>query len=232
LLLYGGGAVSTECLAAFADAAGGREASIVLIPTANCGFGGGANDDAATQVLREHGFAHIQVLHTRDPEEANSSTFVDVLRTADGVWISGGGTECLVAPYLDTLLQEELAGVLARGGIVAGTSAGAIGLDSYFEVRLGEPRGFIEFEGFGLMRNTSIAAHTDRRPEALSDLVHITETQLPGMLGIGLDEATYVLVRGDTLTVEGNGSVHVVSCNSRTQLRRGGTYDLRRRRTD
>jgi len=47
------------------------------------------------------------------------------------VWLSGGNAGRLAQAYLDTLTQRELIGVLQRGGVIGGNSAGAIIQGSY-----------------------------------------------------------------------------------------------------
>ena len=47
---------------------------------------------------------------------------------AGGVWIPGGGARILENTYRGTLVARELGALLARGGVVAGDSAGAIAI--------------------------------------------------------------------------------------------------------
>jgi cyanophycinase-like exopeptidase len=62
------------------------------------------------------GARHVTILHTRDRNVANSESFVSVLRTARGVWISGGGARLLETTYRDTLVARELRALLAPAG--------------------------------------------------------------------------------------------------------------------
>ena len=75
--------------------------------------------------------AEIQILHTRLRHVADTEQFVRPLRSADAVWLSGGNAGRLADAYLDTRVVEELRAVVARGGVVAGESAGAIIQGSY-----------------------------------------------------------------------------------------------------
>ena len=69
--------------------------------------------------------ASVTVLHTRSREQANNPAFVKPLTKASGVWISGGDQSRLMAAYHDTLVEKELQRLLARGGVIGGTSAGS-----------------------------------------------------------------------------------------------------------
>src|SRR5205823_5049712 len=80
--------------------------------------------------LEGKGAERVIVLHTRDREVANSEEFAKVLRTASGVWIPGGGARILENTYRGTRVAQELKALLARGGVIAGDSAGAIALGS------------------------------------------------------------------------------------------------------
>ena len=67
----------------------------------------------------------VRVLHTRDRVVANSPDFTRVIDSARGVWISGGRQGRLLDAYKGTTTEQSLHAVLARGGVIAGTSAGA-----------------------------------------------------------------------------------------------------------
>jgi hydrogenase maturation protein HypF len=65
------------------------------------------------------GFKNITMLHTRDPQTANTEAFVKPISCARGVWFTGGRQWRLADAYLNTLVQEELFGLLSRGGVIA-----------------------------------------------------------------------------------------------------------------
>jgi cyanophycinase len=112
----------------------------------------------------------------------------------------------LADAYLDTLTQKEIAAVLARGGVVGGSSAGAIIQGSY-TVR-GRPDKPILMaksheRGFGFLRNVAINPHlTEQKREA--ELVNVIDAY-PKLLGIGLDEKAALVVSGDRFEVIGEG---------------------------
>ena len=79
----------------------------------------------------QKGFKHVTVLHTRDRKEANSSAFTEPLKSAAGVWFSGGRQWRHADSYLDTKTHKAFLELLDRGGVIAGSSAGATIQGSY-----------------------------------------------------------------------------------------------------
>ena len=81
LIVAGGGRLGDEIASRFLELAGGPEASIVLIPTAD----GKETYDANApdnDFLKAAGFRHVIVLHTKDRKVANSKSFVEPIRHA------------------------------------------------------------------------------------------------------------------------------------------------------
>jgi cyanophycinase len=192
----------------FLELAGGADARIVVIPTA------GEQDEypddwAGLRPLREAGARHITVLHTRDPRVADTERFAAPLRTATGVWIPGGRQWRLADAYLGTRTLRELKGVLERGGVVGGSSAGASIQPSYM-VR-GAPEGNHIMmargheQGFGLLANAAVDQHLLARGRQ-NDLLEVVRAH-PGLLGIGLDEGTAIVVQRDRAAVLGRSLV-------------------------
>ena len=67
----------------------------------------------------------VQVLHTRERTVANADSFVAPLRSATGVYLVAGNAGRYAEAYLGTRTQTELMALLARGGVIFGSSAGA-----------------------------------------------------------------------------------------------------------
>jgi len=149
------------------------------------------------------------VLHTRNRDEADSESFTQVLRQATGVWIPGGRQWRLVDSYLNTRVHAELRGVLERGGVVGGTSAGA-SIQAEFLVR-GDPATNQIIvspdyeEGFGFLTGTAVDQHLLTRARE-NDLWVVLQRR-PDLLGIGLDEGTALVVTGDRAEVIGTSDV-------------------------
>ncbi|MBL9187569.1 MAG: cyanophycinase [Opitutaceae bacterium] len=231
LLVVGGGSMA-KLWPVFLELAGGNDAPIVVIPTAGENITG---DDSAVKALRALGVARVVQLHTRDPKEADTEVFTAPLRAARGAWISGGRQWRLADAYLGTRTQRELFALLARGGVIGGSSAGATIQGSYL-VR-GAPSGNRIMMspghevGFGFLRGTAIDQHVDTRQRA-EDLRPVLRAH-PALLGIALDEATALIVRGDRADIVGAGSVRFFAAPEAPAilLRAGATYDLAARKT-
>jgi cyanophycinase len=209
LVIVGGGLRDQAIVERFIQLAGGPDAPIVVIPTAG-------DDEQYDQYwgglaqLKAAGARNLTVVHTRDRNVANSTSFVVPLKTARGVFFPGGRQWRLADAYLNTLTQTELKNVLARGGVIGGTSAGATILGSYLvrgdtrsnTIMMGDHE-----VGFGFVRSTAIDQHLLRRNRQF-DLVAVIEKH-PELLGIGLDENTAIVVRGDTAEVIGQSYVAI-----------------------
>lgn len=233
LILYGGGDLSDGILQEFEDQIGGADAKIVAITTAACWAEINHLDEGYLGYLVSHGFTNIEVLHTRDVNVANSQEFSAVLDGARGVWIGGGGPECLLAPYLHTRLHNSLRDFLNDGGVIAGTSAGAMVLGSYYQANHGDPvrTGRVEFEAFGFIKNLTIAGHIDTYEKGFEEQVlSVIDNYYPGLLGIGIEENTAVTVKRDEIAVTGSGVAKVYDGQALVILRDGETYDIARRR--
>src|SRR4029450_5426071 len=155
LVIVGGGGVGAALLTRFFDLAGGRDAPLVVIPTAN-GAESYPPDWPGLKMFKDFGVTNITVLHTNARTVADSEAFVKPITTARAVWFPGGRQWRLVDSYLHTRTQREVARVLERGGVVGGSSAGASILSSYM-VRGAHENNYIMMapgyeDGFGLIK--------------------------------------------------------------------------------
>lgn len=222
LVIVGGGMRDPAILARFLALAGGPEAPIVVIPTA------GGGDDygpywAGLAPFREAGARRLTVLHTYDPAVANTDAFVAPLREARGVWFTGGRQWRLADAYLHTKVHDALLDVLARGGVIGGSSAGATIQGAYLArgdtrtntVMMGDHE-----EGFAFLKHTAIDQHLLRRNRQF-DLIEVIRAH-PDLLGLGLDEDTAIVVQGDRFEVIGQSYVAVY--DARHTLDGGGLF--------
>jgi cyanophycinase len=215
LVIVGGGQLGPEIINQFVALAGGKDAEVVVIPTAaeNDADGNDPVDPKRTAqtFTRVFGFKNVSVLHTRDRAEADSDAFVAPLKKAKAVWFDGGRQWRLVDAYAGTKAQREIEAVLARGGVIGGSSAGATIQGSYL-VRGAREGNHIMMakgyeEGFAYLRGVAIDQHILPRKRA-DDLVQVIDAH-PELLGLGIDEATAVVVEGDRFEVIGRGVVGI-----------------------
>ncbi len=162
-LVIDGGGQDPASVRAFVALAGGPDAEYVLIPTATEAEPDAADLERGRKAFeRAFGVSHVTVLHTRDRAVADSEAFAAPLKTATGVWFGGGRQWRLVNSYMGTRTQREIEGVLARGGVVGGSSAGATIQGSYL-VR-GAARGQRDHNGQGLRGGVRLPPRRGHRP--------------------------------------------------------------------
>ena len=210
----GGGLVGPEILNRFAKLAGGLDAPIVVVPTA------GDPDTYADSVLerhplRKHGFTHLTLLHTRDRTVADTAQFAAVLQSAKGVWFDGGRQWRLVDSYLHTRTHREFDALLERGGVIAGTSAGATIQGSYLVRGAREGNTIMMAKGYeqglGFLSFIAIDQHLIKRKRE-NDMLPVVALK-PELLGLGLDEGTAVVVHGTKFDVIGVSKVAIYDAN-------------------
>ena len=232
LLLAGGGKLGPEIVQAFVDRAGGLDAAVVVIPTAGEAADYGPPYLEAT-FLRKAGMKNLTLLHTRDRKTADSEAFTTPLTQARAVWFAGGRQWRLVDAYLGTRTERELHGLLERGGVIGGTSAGATIQGSYL-VRGAREGNHIMMaagyeRGFGFLRKVAVDQHLIARKRE-KDLLQVVAAH-PGLLGIGIDEGTAVVVEGDRFRVLGASKVAVYGDGKDYSfLSPGDVYDMAARK--
>jgi cyanophycinase len=228
-ILGGGGKLPDSVYARFLELAGGDKARVVLIPTA-----GASADDAAerektlTRWREKHPGHQFEVFHTRNRDEANDEAFCAPLRLATGVWFGGGVQKRIADAYVGTRVERELEALLARGGVVGGTSAGtAIQTRTMIQEGKDPP---VVAQGFDFVPFAVSDQHFLKR-ERLPRLLQVLQSH-EGHFGIGVDEATAVEIRGRELTVHGDSKALLVLAagSGREQrvveLAAGGKADL------
>jgi len=226
-LMVIGGAASDIFYTKFMELVGGADAPIVVIPTALTSDSLTAEDlDRFKKSFTKLGFEQVTVLHTRDREVANSEAFVEPIRNAVGVWFSGGRQWRHADSYLDTRTHEAFVELLERGGVIAGSSAGATIQGSYLargDTRMNTIMMGDHEEGLGFITNVAIDQHLFARNRQF-DMFEILENRSE-LLGIGLDEDTGIIVQGDQFTVFGNSYVAIYD-GTRWSAERDTIYKL------
>jgi cyanophycinase len=122
LILHVGGNVSKAVRDRFFELAGGRQAKLIVIPTADPDA---PDDEGRLQTWRAREPASLRLLHATTREQAEAERFAAPIRSATGVWISGGRQSLLAATYLRTPVERELTALLKRGGVSKGMKPAA-----------------------------------------------------------------------------------------------------------
>lgn len=238
LVIVGGGGMPAGLLDRFIALAGGPDAPIVYVP---CTF---AEEVSAQQsfvrALKGRGATNVTVFHTKDRVKADSDKeFLALMKDAKGVWFGGGRQWNLVDSYMDTQAHQLMRDVLKRGGVIGGSSAGA-SIQAEFLAR-GDPLGNLNIlapgylRGLGFLPGVAVDQHFTQRGRQ-KDMTELMKAY-PQVLGIGIDEATAIIVQGSLAEVVGRGAVHFYDYTTPPEgdtdylrLEKGKKYDLAKRR--
>lgn len=232
LVIVGGGRIPDAVARRFVELAGGASAKVVLVPGA--APAAERRDDAFAATLRELGVTDVRTLDAAHPRDVTAERLA-ALADATAVWFGGGRQWRLVDAFEGTPAIAAIRAVLARGGVIGGTSAGAT-IQGEFLVR-GNPLGNAEMwcegydRGFALLPGCAIDQHFVTR-DRTGDLQALI-TRLPQLIGLGVDEGTAAVVRGSELEVLGDSKVAVFDARATpasppepTWLASGERWDL------
>lgn len=200
LVLAGGGRLPDAVLDRFQELAGGAQARLVVIAPA-----GGAAEEPLKQRVeywQSHRPTSVVVLRPPSGQQAAEPKALEQLRQATGIWIEGGAAARLGADLRGAGVAKELLTLLRRGGVVGGTDAGAAVLGQLLVTPEGSAPGTAA--GLDFLPGTVIDPHfaDGRRPRFLGVLA-----KNPGLVGLGIDEGTALVVKGRSLRVLGSGAV-------------------------
>ena len=236
LVIVGGGGMPKDVTEKFIELAGGPESLIVVLPTA----GGDTISDneiaGATRLFERAGAKQVKVLTARTREEVESPEFAATLKDAKGVWFGGGRQWRFVDAYAGTKAEELFRDVLRRGGVIGGSSAGA-SIQAEYMVR-GSPLGNTDMmaegyeRGLGFLPGAAVDQHFTQRGR-MPDMTLVMQ-RYPQILGIGIDETTAIVVRGQVAEVMGKNNVQFYDYKTGpptgeidfTRVKPGGKYDL------
>lgn len=213
VLIGGASSASGEALGAFVNLASAARAGPVVGITSASG-----NPAASARRWRRDlstaGLDHprIPVIATR--EDASDPRIVKMIQESSGVFLGGGNQVKLVGTLSGTPVADAIWEHYARGGVVGGTSAGAAALTELtlagnevdedgklVEQYIGPGLGLL---GFG----TLIDTHFTQRRRLYRLFVAIADNR--EIIGLGLDEDTAMVVKGEIATVVGKGGVTFV----------------------
>ena len=255
VIMGGGGKDRTfpQVFAHFIKLAGGKDARIVIVPTAaSSSPDHNYQHSWSLDLAKSMGVKKATLLHSHDRKAADTEAFVEPLKTATGVWFGGGRQWRLTKAYGGTLTEKEFHKVLERGGAIGGSSAGASIQGSFLArgdtsgntIMVGDVQ-----QGFGFMRNTAIDQHLIARGRQ-KDLLKVLEDPRKKMrkefnraelLGIGIDEDVAIVVKGDQFSIIGKDQGVVLVYDPKSwkketpdaqkwvTLKKGDQYDLAQR---
>ena len=207
LIIVGGGGTPRGLMSRFVKLAGGDAASIVVIPIS-------MPDplperDGTAELFRREGAKEVSVFKGRTPQDIDRPENLEILRRATGIWFGGGRQWRFIDAYEGTQAAALMHDVLKRDGVIAGSSAGASIQGEY--MARGNPLGPNSIvadgyeRGLGFLNGVAIDQHFTQR-KRMPDMTSLMD-RYPQLLGIGIDEATAIIVQGSIAEIVGRGRV-------------------------
>lgn len=163
------------------------------------------------------GVTEVSELYVDERQQATMEEKLKDLREANAVFFSGGDQLRITSLIGDTPIYELVHDIFDRGGVIAGTSAGASAMSETMLVRGSNQSSFRIGDlsmapGLGLLPNVIIDQHFAERGR-IGRLIGAV-SQNPRVLGIGIDEDTAIVVQGSQFRVIGSGAVYLVDAGA------------------
>ena len=183
-------------------ASGQDPARVLVIPTAAVTGPAKAANDGVTH-FNSLGAAADQLM-ALDGSEANDAGFIQPVEHAGVIYFTGGSPEHLLGALRDSQLLQAIRAAVARGGVLAGSSAGAMVMGSL--MRRPSSGGWVE--GLGIVPGTAVLPHHENSNPA--DVAEQLRPQAPaGVTVLGIDARTGCLGGPGNWRVVGSGNVTV-----------------------
>lgn len=169
--------------------------------------------DDYEKAFADLGIGELVELYVEDRAEAGDREKLKVIDDATAIFFSGGDQLRITSQIGDTGIEAKVRALFERGGLIAGTSAGASVMSDTMLVkgtssethRIGDLH---MAPGLGLIRDVIIDQHFAERGRFGRLLGAVAHN--PRVLGIGIDEDTAAIVEDGRLRVIGSGAVYVV----------------------
>ncbi len=169
--------------------------------------------DEYEKAFADLGLGDLVELYVEERSQAGNREKLSVLDDAAGIFFSGGDQLRITSQIGDTGIEAKIRALYERGGVVAGTSAGASVMSETMLVkgtskethRIGDLH---MSPGMGLVRDVIIDQHFAERGRFGRLIGAVAHN--PRVLGMGIDEDTAAVVEGDVFRVIGSGAVYVV----------------------
>ncbi|MCG6134903.1 MAG: cyanophycinase [Nostoc sp. LLA-1] len=179
---------------------------------------------AATELPREVGENYIRVfkglgaeeariIDTETREDASSSTALQAIAKATGIFFTGGDQARITSILKDTEIDTAIHKRFSEGIVIAGTSAGAAVMPDKMIVE-GDSQTNARIEvvemgpGLGFLPGVVIDQHFSQRGRIGRLIAALI--QEPAVLGFGIDENTAMVVTDHQVEIIGEGSVTIV----------------------
>jgi cyanophycinase len=155
--------------------------------------------------------ALVESLPVIDRASANDPSLADRVRTANFVYLSGGKPDYLYNTLQNSLVWDAIQDVLAKGGALAGCSAGAMIMGEFLP---GFPMGFSPHRQrvFNLLPGATVVPHYDEIPAFF----------IQGLQKLILRDLTILGIEGYTALIQQDGYCKVVGQGGVTVWNRAG----------
>lgn len=169
--------------------------------------------EAYERAFADLGVTDLVELYVKDRAETLDPGKLNLLDGAAGVFFSGGDQLRISSQIGDTPIEQRVRDIHERGGLLAGTSAGASVMSETMLVKgtSGESYKIGDVHmapGLGFVRNMIIDQHFAERGRFGRLFGAVAHN--PRELGIGIDEDTALVFGDERFEVIGSGCVYVV----------------------
>lgn len=199
---------------------GGFDVPICIIPTAaaldNNHKRAGNNGVRWFQSL---GAKHVFTADVINKKSANDENIVNLIRGSKLIYLLGGFPSYLGETLKNSLCWNVILDVYKNGGIIAGSSAGAMVLCEYYY----DPYEKKLLSGLNLISNACVLPHHNQFGKMW---VKQLRASLPKSILIGIDEGTAMIFEENQWQVYGKGEVNVYRAESTIGYGRGEKFSL------
>jgi len=204
LVVVGGGGTGPEIVAKALELSGGRNAIVAVLPQSSAEPDAG---NSSVTMWLEAGAKEAAKIAFEDPQAAAK------LRRATLIWMPGGDQNRFMKAIAGTGLDEVIRERFKAGVTVGGTSAGAAVLAAAMftgdaDLKSITAGATVTAKGLGLWPEVLIDQHFLKRQRDNRLISAVLDH--PNLVGVGIDEATAVVVNGASFEVVGKSSVVVI----------------------
>ncbi len=186
--------------AAILEATGARRPRVSIVPTAAAAQNPAKAASNGVSWFSALG-ADASAVMALGPADAADPDLLAPLERADVVYLTGGDPAHLLRTLRGSLLLAALRDALARGAVLAGSSAGAMVLGSRMRYR-----GWSD--ALGIMKGVTVLPHHERAdPDVVA--AELAGEAPPGQTVLGIDAMTACFGAGNGWTALGPGAVTV-----------------------
>ena len=155
----------------------------------------------------------VEALPVIDEASANNPEFAEAISTMNFVYLSGGKPNYLYQTLAGSLVWQSILSVQAKGGLLAGCSAGAMIMGEKFF-------GFPGWKpGFSFLPGITIMPHFDEIPMYIKKSVSLITPQK--MTLVGIERNTALVENKGLFEVMGNGGVTIWNRTHQTRYTSG-----------